>query len=103
MLLLLMVLLMLMVLLRWWQRGLLLQLFYPLLYVVRRIGIERVGLDLGVYVLTQVAEGNLILLRWVQKLLRASSGGIEGIIVLLVGLRRRGVVGHLCVRPQLIL
>lgn len=57
------------------------------------------ALDLGVDGLVQVAELELLSLRRVQQLLGASRGRIEGVVVLLVGLRRRRVVGHLREHP----
>lgn len=58
-------------------------------------------LDLGVDGLVQTAELQLLLGGGVveQLLLSAALGRVEGIVVLLVGLRRRRVVGHLCEHP----
>lgn len=59
-----------------------------------------IGLDLWVDGLVEAAELQLLLLGRVQKLLLgASRGGIQGIVVLLVGLRRRRVVRHLGKHP----
>lgn len=59
-----------------------------------------IGLDLGVNRLIEVAELKLLLLAGVQELLLcASRGGIQGIVVLLVGLRRWRVVRHLRKHP----
>lgn len=57
------------------------------------------ALDLGVDGLIQIAELKLLSLRRVQQLLGASGGRVESVVVLLVGLRRRRVVGHLREHP----
>lgn len=58
-------------------------------------------LDLGVDGLVQAAELQLLLGGGVveQLLLSTALGRVEGIVVLLVGLRRRRVVGHLREHP----
>lgn len=55
--------------------------------------------DLGVDGLVETAELQLLTLRRVQQLLGASGGRVEGVVLLLVGLGRRRVVGHLREHP----
>lgn len=57
------------------------------------------ALHLGVDWLIQAAELELLALGRVQQLLCASGSWVEGVVVLLVGLRRRRIVGHLREHP----
>ena len=58
------------------------------------------ALDLGVYRLVQVAELQLLLLRWVeQRLLGAGLGWVEVVVLLRLAIWRRWVLGHLRQHP----
>lgn len=72
-----------------------LQLFYSLFELRRNIGIETIVFDLGIWLRLRQLVGEVDLVLVVKRLLRASSGVVDRVVVLLIGLRRGRVARHL--------